>query len=86
MKVFKVLFIITLLSLPLFIVAQINTIKFEHYSSNEGLSYSNVKCIQQDTLGFLWVGTLNGLNRYDGIQFTQSVSYTHLTLPTTPYV
>jgi len=59
-----------LLVLPFILSAQINTIKFEHFSSNEGLSY-NVKCIQQDTLGFLWVGTLNGLNRYDGMQFIQ---------------
>ncbi|MEM6320555.1 MAG: two-component regulator propeller domain-containing protein [Bacteroidota bacterium] len=49
--------------------AQINTIKFEKYTANEGLSQSTVKCIQQDTLGFLWFGTINGLNRFDGLQF-----------------
>ena len=74
MRVFKATYCIALLCLPFFLFAQINTIKFEHYASNEGLSYDNVKCIQQDTLGFLWVGTLNGLNRYDGIQFIQ---YSH---------
>ncbi len=49
--------------------AQINTIKFEHYTANEGLSQSTVKCIQQDTLGFMWFGTINGLNRFDGLNF-----------------
>ncbi len=59
---------------PLWVSAQINTIKFEHYTSNEGLSQSTVKCIQQDHLGFMWFGTVNGLNKFDGLNFT---SYYH---------
>lgn len=43
-------------------------IKFEHIS--EGLSQSTVTCIFQDKKGFLWFGTRNGLNRYDGVKFT----------------
>lgn len=70
MRLRKTIYTTALFLLPFLLFAQINTIKFEHFSSNEGLSY-NVKCIQQDTLGFLWVGTLNGLNRYDGMQFIQ---------------
>ena len=35
----------------------------------EGLSQSDVKCLIQDSLGFLWVGTRDGLNRYDGYRF-----------------
>ena len=71
MRALKALLLFPLLSLPLLVFAQINTIKFEHYSSNEGLSQVTVKAIQQDTLGFLWFGTVNGLNRYDGKQFIQ---------------
>ncbi|MFK7983189.1 MAG: two-component regulator propeller domain-containing protein [Saprospiraceae bacterium] len=52
------------------VFAQINTIKFEHYTADEGLSQSTVKCIQQDELGFMWFGTINGLNQFDGLQFT----------------
>jgi len=70
MRVFKALLYSILLSFPLLVSAQINTIKFESYSSNEGLSQVKVKCIHQDTLGFLWFGTLNGLNKYDGMKFT----------------
>ena len=73
MKVFKALLFTYLLSFPLLVMAQINTIKFEPYSSNEGLSHATVKCIQQDTLGFLWFGTINGLNKFDGINFTQYI-------------
>ena len=40
---------------------------FRPYS--QGLGNPNVTCIQQDRTGYLWVGTQNGLYRYDGSQF-----------------
>ena len=40
----------------------------EHITSNEGLSHNTVRCILQDRTGFIWFGSLNGLNRYDGIR------------------
>lgn len=39
---------------------------FLHISGENGLSQSNVKAIIQDSYGFVWFGTKNGLNRYDG--------------------
>lgn len=39
---------------------------FLHINSQKGLSASNVKAIVRDPLGFIWLGTKNGLNRYDG--------------------
>ncbi len=44
--------------------------KFEHISIEQGLSQSSVFSILQDSRGFLWFGTLDGLNRYDGYTFT----------------
>lgn len=44
-------------------------IRFEQISLEEGLSQSVVNAILQDRQGFLWVGTDDGLNRYDGYQF-----------------
>ena len=42
---------------------------FEKVSLEEGLSQSSVNAIVQDKIGFLWVGTQDGLNRYDGYDF-----------------
>ncbi len=43
--------------------------EFRHYSLEEGLSQSTVFAVVQDELGFIWVGTEDGLNRFDGYQF-----------------
>jgi signal transduction histidine kinase/ligand-binding sensor domain-containing protein/DNA-binding response OmpR family regulator len=49
---------------------QERNIRFEHLSTDEGLSHSNVICIFQDSKGYMWFGTRDGLNRYDGYKFT----------------
>ena len=41
-------------------------IKFKHITPEQGLSVSEVNCIIQDKKGFIWFGTKNGLDRYDG--------------------
>jgi signal transduction histidine kinase/ligand-binding sensor domain-containing protein/DNA-binding response OmpR family regulator len=49
--------------------AQTGSIKFLHVGTAEGLSQINVNCILQDSRGFMWIATRNGLNRYDGYKF-----------------
>jgi len=44
-------------------------LKFQRIEIRDGLSDPNVLCMIQDSRGFMWVGTRNGLNRYDGHQF-----------------
>ena len=60
-------FIIMLFALTGF--SQNQSLKFEHFGKKEGLSQINVSCIIQDSKGFIWVGTRDGLNRYDGYKF-----------------
>lgn len=47
-----------------------------HIDNNEGMSNSSVNVIYQDSMGVMWIGTWDGLNRYDGDQFTQYHSIT----------
>ena len=49
--------------------AQPTGIKFSHLTTAEGLSQTSVRCILKDRYGFLWFGTRDGLNRYDGYNF-----------------
>jgi signal transduction histidine kinase/ligand-binding sensor domain-containing protein/AraC-like DNA-binding protein len=40
-----------------------------HLDISQGLSNSSVNCFYQDYLGFMWIGTDDGLNKYDGLKF-----------------
>ena len=44
-------------------------ITFSHLTTENGLSHSSVTCILQDSKGFMWFGTQDGLNKYDGYTF-----------------
>jgi ligand-binding sensor domain-containing protein/signal transduction histidine kinase len=45
-------------------------VKFDRVSLEQGLSQSSVLCILQDDIGFMWFGTEDGLNKYNGHSFT----------------
>lgn len=42
--------------------------RFEHITVNEGLAHSDAMCAEQDQDGFIWIGTNDGINRYDGYE------------------
>ncbi|MEW5957144.1 MAG: two-component regulator propeller domain-containing protein [Chloroflexota bacterium] len=56
--------------LPAAVQAQSGNIRFERLSIEDGLSQSTVFTIVQDRHGFMWFGTQDGLNKYDGYSFT----------------
>lgn len=64
LKIFVLLSIIFSVSF-----AQKKEIRFEHLTVDDGLSANTVFCMLQDSRGFLWIGTYDGLNRYDGYNF-----------------
>ena len=49
--------------------SQSQNLKFSHFGTGMGLSANNVTCILRDKQGFMWFGTRDGLNRYDGYGF-----------------
>ncbi|SEW41187.1 Signal transduction histidine kinase [Chitinophaga arvensicola] len=44
--------------------------QFNRIDINQGLSNNQVNCIFRDSTGFMWIGTVSGLNRFDGYHFT----------------
>ena len=65
--------IITFVALIIGLICRAQTID-EHYyfkslSSQNGLSQNTVSAILQDSKGFMWFGTKDGLDRYDGVSF-----------------
>ena len=50
--------------------SQVPDLHFEHLTVDQGLSDNGVFCILQDIKGFIWFGTQDGLNKYDGYGFT----------------
>lgn len=66
----KAIITTTLVLVANFVFAQTSTYKFERLSIKDGLSHSNVYTIIQDQAGYMWFGTQDGLNKYDGYKFT----------------
>ena len=59
------------LSLP----AYAQQVSFIKYTVHDGLVANPVRCIYQDNKGFIWIGTIEGLSRFDGYKFT---NYTNI--------
>ncbi|MFW5973637.1 MAG: ligand-binding sensor domain-containing protein, partial [Bacteroidota bacterium] len=65
----RILYLICILANCTPSVAQEAKLRFSHLTTGDGLSQEDVHVILQDTLGFMWFGTEDGLNRYDGTSF-----------------
>lgn len=50
---------------------------FRHYTNKNGLSHNTVYCSLQDQRGFMWFGTDDGLNRFDGYTFKVYRHHSH---------
>lgn len=60
-------------------MAEERVLQIRRISNQEGLSQSSVFAIEQDARGFIWFGTQDGLQRYDGERFTIYRSPSHRT-------
>jgi signal transduction histidine kinase/ligand-binding sensor domain-containing protein len=66
----KLILLFLLLNAPWPLLAQPGPVKFEHLTIEDGLANNFVWRIVQDSRGFLWFATRDGLSRYDGYEFT----------------
>jgi signal transduction histidine kinase/ligand-binding sensor domain-containing protein/DNA-binding response OmpR family regulator len=69
MKPCHYLLILLLLVINSPVFSQRQNLKFDHLDLSNGLSQNNVISIMQDSRGFMWFGTREGLNKYDGYKF-----------------
>lgn len=69
----KILYFLILVLFPFLGLG--NDLYFKHITGENGLSVNNVKVICQDSFGFMWFGTRNRLNRYDGITIKEFECY-----------
>lgn len=74
MRAHQNILLVAFIFLSNFLFSQSVAYKFEHISIEQGLSQSVINCVIQDSYGYLWFGTQDGLNRYDGYNF---VRYKH---------
>ncbi len=61
--------LILILFIQFDLASQIKDIAFKHITIKDGLPNSNIQCIFQDSKGFMWFGSEDGLIKYDGCTF-----------------
>jgi two-component system sensor histidine kinase ChiS len=69
-KACLLLLLLLALVYPTTVQAKESPARFERISIEQGLSQVTIYCILQDSRGLMWFGTEDGLNRYDGYNFT----------------
>lgn len=70
-SVIEIIFLFIIISiLSSDLQAQESNLKFERISLEDGLSQATTLCTLQDNKGYIWIGTQDGLNRFDGYTFT----------------
>ncbi|MGB0933203.1 MAG: ligand-binding sensor domain-containing protein [Lishizhenia sp.] len=62
-------FLLLIIGLHFVLTSTAQNYSFVKYSNNEGLPQSQVTSINQDSTGYLWIGTLGGLSRFNGSEF-----------------
>ena len=66
----QILFLLISVTAVKCLSAQPPMLYFDKLTNQNGISNNKVNCILQDTRGFIWFGTDDGLNRFDGANFT----------------
>jgi len=70
MKATRLVLVLLVQMASSFVFSQKQNLKFNHLDISDGLSQNNVMCLMEGSRGFMWFGTRDGLNKYDGYKFT----------------
>ena len=65
----QVLFVLFFNLFLIQVLAQNIDLKFHKFNQSQGLSQVTISCIVQDKKNFIWIGTQDGLNKFDGYKF-----------------
>ncbi|HPE56516.1 MAG TPA: two-component regulator propeller domain-containing protein [Bacteroidales bacterium] len=66
---FLTIILITIIGSAAQLYSQQHMVSFKHLTIDDGLSQNSVNCIYQDKNGFMWFGTHDGLNKFNGYEF-----------------
>lgn len=80
MPVLRACLLLTISCLGLLTLVQATNLSFKHLSVSDGLPHGNVWSFTQDRYGFIWIGTDEGLCRYDGLTVKTFINIRHDTL------
>jgi ligand-binding sensor domain-containing protein/signal transduction histidine kinase len=69
MRLVKALSVMMMFASSLLCAQEINTVRFQRYGVDDGLSQTTIRALHQDRKGFVWLATQDGLNRFDGYEF-----------------
>jgi len=71
---FSVLTVFNFIYTPLtFADGKTNVLSFDYFSQTDGLPNNQIQCIFQDRKGWIWLGTSQGLSRFDGYRFVNFI-------------
>jgi streptogramin lyase/DNA-binding CsgD family transcriptional regulator len=68
-RIWKMVFLIQIFTFSNISSQHISAFNFDHLTIEEGLSHNTILSLEQDRNGYIWIGTQNGLNKYDGYTF-----------------
>ena len=71
-------FVITIITMLIATMGWAGNYRFQHVDSKSGLPHQQVEALAQDAKGYMWIGTRNGLARYDGYDIR---TYYHTSQP-----
>ena len=76
--IIKSLLVSVLLFANILLYSQERILQFEKLTIEDGLSHNSVNCFLHDSRGYIWIGTFEGLNLYNGYDLKMKLNIYHI--------